>query len=208
MKRRIFQTLLWLIVACVGALPALAQEKLYPVISKSNGPTLMNSDHTAFVAEKIGYKLTVGSADDDRTGFLPATRARIIVFWIRLENLTEQPLQLNVEKFTMTDAEGRPYRMLTTDEAANRVISGAGGASALLSKTLRGVSLGRTGKVTEEQVKEDVVRYNLKSAQVGPRGVKDGLVYFEAPQAKNYSVNLNLGDLWSKSFTFSTTKLK
>jgi hypothetical protein len=205
MKERIILAVLWLTIA---ALPAMAQDKLYPVTAKSDVPALMTADRSAFVAEKIGYKLTLGPADDDRTAFLPATRARIIILWCRVENLTDQPLQVNIEKFTMTDGEGRAYRMLTTDETTERVIAGAGGASALLSKTLHGVSLGRTGKFTEEQVKDDVVRYSLKPGQIPSHGVKDGLLYFEAPQAKNYSVNVGLGDLWSKPFVFSTTKPK
>jgi len=205
MKGRIIIALLWLTIA---ALPAMAQEKLYPVTAKSDVPALMTADRSAFVAEKIAYKVTLGPADDDRTAFLPSTRARIVILWLRVENRTEQPLQVNIEKVTMTDGEGRAYRMLTTDETAERVIAGAGGASALLSKTLRGVSLGRTGKVTEEQVKDDVVRYSLKPGPIVPRGVKDGLLYFEAPQAKNYTVNVGLGDLWTKPFVFSTTKPK
>ncbi len=205
MKGKMILALLWLTIT---ALPAMAQEKLYPVTAKSDVPALMTADRSAFVAEKIGYKLTLGPADDDRTAFLPSTRARIVILWLRVENRTEQPLQVNIEKVTMTDGEGRAYRMLTTDETSERVIAGAGGASALLSKTLRGVSLGRTGKVTEEQVKDDVVRYSLKPGTIGPRGVKDGLLYFEAPQAKNYTVNVGLGDLWSKPFVFSTTKPK
>ena len=108
----------------------------------------------------------------------------------------------------MTDGEGRAYRMLTIDETSDRVIAGAGGASALLSKTLRGVSLGRTGKVTEEGLKDDLVRYSLKPGQIVSRGVKDGLLYFDAPQAKNYTVSVALGDLWSKPFVFSTSKPK
>ena len=205
MKERIIFALLWLFIA---ALPAMAQDKLYPVTSKSDGPALMTADRTAFVAEKIGYKLTLGPPDDDRTAFLPATRARIIILWFRVENLTDQPLQVAIDKFTVTDGEGRAYRMLTIDESSDRVIAGAGGASALLSKTLRGVSLGRTGKVTEEGLKDDLVRYSLKPGQIVSRGVKDGLLYFDAPQAKNYTVSVALGDLWSKPFVFSTSKPK
>jgi len=115
---------------------------------------------------------------------------------------------VNVAKFTSTDDAGRAYSILTIDEVFNRIIAETGG-SAIVSKALRGVSLGRAGnKPTEEQFKEDMVRYSLQSGRIPPRSIKEGLIYFEGPQRKKFILNVGLGDLWSMPFIFSNVKSK
>ena len=77
------------------------------------------------------------------------------------------------------------------------------------SKTLRGISLGRVnGKRTEEQVKDDMVRYSLQNGTIPPGSTREGMIYFEAPARKKFTVSIDLGGLWSKPFLFSTSKQK
>jgi len=201
----------WLIVCCcvvVASFPALSQERLHPVSSNSE-PTILTEDHASFVAEKsFEYKLTLGFPKDDKTWFLPSTDARIIALWLRIHNVSRQPIEINPSKFTSTDDKGKVYAALTTDEAFNRIIAGTGDTP-VVSKTLRGISLGRAGaKVSEEQVKEDIIRYALQPAKMPAGAVAEGLVYFEAPDRKKFAVGIRLGDLWSRSFPFSTEKQK
>src|SRR5204863_9495855 len=121
-----------------------------------------------------------------------------------------RPMQFSIVKFVSTEELGRSYPILTPDEALNRILAGAdGGTQGVVSKTLRGISLGRAGtKPTEEQLKEDVLRYSLQTGQIAPKSVKEGLIYFEGPQRKKFTVNIRLGDLWSKPFVFANVKQK
>jgi len=54
----------------------------------------------------------------------------------------------------------------------------------------------------------DIQRYSLQSSEVPAGGVKEGLIYFEKPPRKNYTVSITLGDLWSQPLAFSTAKQK
>ena len=206
MKRRIGMAVCWMVTASV---PLLAQDRLYPATGRPDIPTLLTEDHSSFVAEKtFEYKLTLGFPTSDRSEFLPSTRARIVMLWLRIENLSPHPVEVNVAKFTSTDDAGPAYSVLTIDEVFNRIIAETGG-SAIVSKTLRGVSLGRAGnKPTQEQFKEDMVRYSLQSGRIPPRSVKEGLIYFDGLQRKKFILNVGLGDLWSRPFVFSNAKSK
>src|SRR5262249_27961579 len=118
-------------------------------------------------------------------------------------------LQLNIAKFTATDDQGKQYPVLSADEGVRRVIDVEGVTHNLLGKTMHGASLGRAAnKRTEDQVKDDAVRYSLHSGQIPPHTAQDGLIYFEAPQRKKYTVSVVLGDLWSKPFVFGRDKPK
>src|SRR5262249_48236319 len=138
------------------------------------------------------------------------TKTRVVMLWLRIENLSQNPVQLDITKIVSTDDTGKTYAPLAADETFNRIMAGVKVADpTLASKAINRVSLGKAGnKATAEQIKEDVVRYGLQSGPIAPRTVKDGLLYFEAPKKKKYTLTVKLGDLWSKPFTFSTSKPK
>jgi hypothetical protein len=207
MRRAICMLLFWIIIA---TMPVLAQERLYPVQASSNTPTLLSGDHSAFVAEKtFEYKLTLGFPADDRLWFVPNTKTRMIVLWLGIENLSQHPMELDTTQFTCTDEQGRSYSVLGPDEASQRVIAANGGTQTLLGKAIHGISLEKAAnKTTEDQARENALRYSLQSGQIPPRGIKDGLIYFEAPQRKKFTLNIGLGDLWSKPFIFAKDKPK
>jgi hypothetical protein len=197
-----------LIIAAVA--PAMAQERLYPVRGNTNVPDILTSDRSSFVAERsFEYKLILGYPSDDKAWFLPDTKTRIVALWLRLQNVSQHVLAFDPSRFTSTDDMGKKYKALTPDEAFNRIMAGAGETPVVVSKTLRGISLGRVGnKATPEQIKDDILRYSLQAGEM-PRGdVTEGLIYFEAPERKKYTMSVMLGDLWSKPFVFSTTKQK
>jgi hypothetical protein len=189
--------------------PAIAQERLYPVRGNNDVPAILTSDRSSFVAERsFQYKLTLGYPADDKAWFLPDTRTRIVALWLRIQNVSQRMLELNPTKFTSTDDMGKVYKALTPDEAFKRIMAGAGDTP-VVSKTLRGISLGRVGtQAPEEQVQEDIQRYSLQLSQMPPGDVTEGLIYFEAPERKKYTLSVVLVDLWSRPFVFSTTKQK
>ena len=205
MNRHILLCLCWIIVAST---PVLAQETLYPVRDNTDAPMILTEDHFAVVAEKsFEYKLTFGFPANDKAWFFPNTRTRIVVLWLRIQNLSQRPIQFETSKFTSTDDAGKTSSVLTADEASRRIIAGADGTP--ITKTLHGISLGHAGnKPTEDQLKEDILRYSLQSGQIAGGGVVEGLIYFERPEPKKFNVKIRLGDLWSKPFIFSNVKPK
>ncbi|PYS00607.1 MAG: hypothetical protein DMG15_03680 [Acidobacteria bacterium] len=190
----------------LAALPARAQDKLYPVTGNKGFPVILTTDRFAFVVEKaFQHKLTLGYPSDDR--FRPDTGAPLILLWLRVQNLSQRPMEFSTAKFTSTDEEARTYSALTVEEVTNRI--SAGGSGSIGTKTLRSLSLGRVGgKPSEEQLTADIQRYSLRSSEVPAGGVKEGLIYFEKPPRKNYTVSITLGDLWSQPLAFSTAKQK
>jgi hypothetical protein len=204
MKRTILTLFVWTIAS---SLPAIAQDRLYPVRDGSDSAMIVTSDRSSFVVEKsFVHKLTIGWPNDDKTWFLPDTRTPLILLWLRIHNISQQSLAFDPGKFTSTDEEGKVYPALTPDDAFNRIFSGD---TPIASKTLRGISLGRVGgKPTEEQFREDIERYSLQARSMPPGGVSEGLIYFEAPARKKFTVGVKLGDLWSKPFMFANSKPK
>ena len=108
----------------------------------------------------------------------------------------------------VTDDQGRAVPPITSEEVFKRLVAGVSGDT-LSSKTLRKLSLGRAGnKRTEEDVKEDIERYSFQSGEIPAGGVKEGLIYFEAPRRNKFTTNISLGDLWTRPLPFSTEKQK
>ena len=191
-------------VVILAALPLGAQDKLSAVRVGPNASTMVTEDHSSFVVEKpFEYKLTFGSPSDDKLWFEPNSKLKMMVFWLKIENLSARPLQLDIAKFTATDDQGKSYPLLSSDEAVRRFIEVVGATQGLLGRTMHGASLGRAAnKRTEAQVRDDATRYSLHSGTIPPHTVQDGLIYFEGPQRKKYTMTVELGDLWTKPFTF------
>src|SRR5437762_13078267 len=99
----------------LAALPARAQDKLYPVTGNKGFPVILTTDRFAFVVEKaFQHKLTLGYPSDDR--FRPDTGAPLILLWLRVQNLSQRPMEFSTAKFTSTDEEARTYSALRSEE--------------------------------------------------------------------------------------------
>jgi hypothetical protein len=203
MKHKLY---LLIVLMILVSLPVLAQEKLYPV--RSSPQTILTSDRSAVVVERaFQHKVTIGHPTDDRAA-VADTRADIVALWVRVQNVAQRPMKVDISKFTSTDDKGRMYRVLMPDEAGKRILAEAPDAS-LSSRTLRGISLGKAGNVpSAEQLTDDVQRYSLHSGEIAAGAAKEGLIYFERPQQKKFILRVVLGDLWSQPLVFSTEKQK
>ena len=187
-------------------MPLAAQIKVHPVRpSREEVSVLVTSDRTAFSVDKsFQNKLTLGYPSENKVAFIPETGASLIMLWLRVHNTSQRPLRIDISKFTSRDDEGKTYSVLTPDVAYTRIVSAAG---SLGTKALRGISLGRVGgRPDEEELKEDIQRYSLQQGELPPGGVREGLIYFEAPTKKKFNVSIVLGDLWSRPLVFSTEK--
>jgi hypothetical protein len=208
MKRISFLALAYILITGISS---FAQETVYPVPPKTDLPPLLTEDHFAFVVEKtFDYKLTFGFPSMDKAWFIPGTKTRMVVLWLRVENLSDNPLKLDISKFSSTDDTGRMYKPLAPEQAFNKIISGVDSTEpTLATKTLNRISLGKAGnKVTVDQIKDDINRYALQNDTIPSRSIKEGLIYFDPPQKKKFTITVSLGDLWSKPFTFSTSRPK
>jgi len=205
MKRRTLVLAVFLAIATAVA-PLAAQEKLYPIRQGTDIRVLVNADRTAFAVDRaFQLKLSVGFPEDDKVAFIPKTRTPLILLWLRIQNVSQRPLDIDITKFTVTDDKDVKYAALSLDAAAKRILDGSGGG--LGSKTLRSISLGRAGNVPpEEQMKEDIQRYSMLSGSLAAGAVREGFIYFDAPARKKFTASLVLGDLWSSALAFSTEK--
>jgi hypothetical protein len=191
-------------------LPLFAQDRLYPVRPDRNSSAILTEDHATVVVEKpFEYKVTVGFPSDDKLWFPQSGKLKMVVFWIRIENASDRPLDLNVNKFTAVDDQGTAYPLLTAEEVLRRVVEVNGVNVRLFDKTLKNGSLGRKGnRRSEDEFRHDAIGYSLKSGQIAPRAIQDGLIYFAMPEGKKYPLKLVLGDLWSQPLVFAKGKSK
>src|SRR6266566_7843294 len=93
--------LAWLVLA---GLPAAAQQKLYPITKFKDIPIILSPDHSGIVLEKaFQYKLSLGFPTSDSTIFIPQTETPIVMLWLKIQNTSSGPLQLNISKFISMD---------------------------------------------------------------------------------------------------------
>jgi hypothetical protein len=198
-----------LFLVMLASLPLAGQEKLYPIrLPREEVSVLLTGDRTAYSIDKaFQLKLTLGFPDEDRVAFIPKTSAPLIVLSLRVQNVSQRPVKVDISKFTSTDEQGRVYTSLTADEAFTRIA--ADPADGIGSKTLRSISLGRAGnRPDENDLKDDVLRYSLRPGDIPGGSVREGMIFFEAPAQKKFTVSIVLGDLWAKPLVFSTEKSK
>ena len=209
------RALLYLSCTLFICISASAQVTLYPVRGPLTGLDSMHvevdsrdRDHSRFIAEKtFEYSLLVEFPTEDEAGFLPDSDARLGMLWLRVESLSKQPLKIDTSSFTITDDQGRSYAFLSPEEAFDRIMNSTLGRRNFLSNTAKGLSLGRSG-ATPEELKDETVRFSFQSGVLDAQGVKQGLLFFEIPKQKKFSLSLRLGSLWSRPFRFTNVKPK
>ena len=198
--------LLWLALA---SLPAAGQQKLYPLTKGRDVPVVLTPDHSGLVLDKaFQYKLTLGFPTSDSTIFIPQTETPIVMLWLRIQNTSTGPIELNVSKFAYTDDEGKIYPALSQDDAFTRILAGFYGATNG-SRTVKTLTLGHIANIpSQEEFKANLQRYSLQPGQVPSNILKEGWIYFEKPPRKKFTVTVTLGDLSSQPLLFSTEKSK
>ena len=207
MIKRIFViSLLWLILA---SLPAAGQQKLYPVTKGRDVPVVLSPDHSGIVLDRaFQYKLTLGYPTSDSTIFIPQTDTPIVMLWLKIQNTSTGPLELNISKFASTDDQGQAYPALSLDDAFTRIISGFYGATNG-SQTVKILTLGHIANIpSQEEFRANLQRYSLQPGQVPSNIVKEGWIYFDKPPRKKFTVTVTLGDLSLQPLVFSTEKPK
>jgi hypothetical protein len=207
MTKRIFVTpLLWMILA---SLPVAGQQKLYPITKGRDVPVVLTPDHSGIVVEKaFQYKLSLGFPTSDSTIFIPQTETPIVMLWLKIQNISTGPIEVNVSKFTSTDDQRQAYPALSLDDASTRILAGFYGATNG-SRTVKTLTLGHIANIpSQEEFRTNLQRYSLQPGQVLPNIVKEGWIYFEKPPRRKFTATVTLGDLSSQPLVFSTEKQK
>src|SRR5262249_1331823 len=128
-------------------------------------------DQGRFLAEKtFEYKIVVEFPTKEEAGFLPASDAKVAMFWVQIENTSKRPMQLNTASFTLTDEEGRSYPALSGEQAFDRIISGKLGRQTFRANTSKGLHLGRSNAPTTEELKDETIRFTLQSGEIDAQG--------------------------------------
>jgi hypothetical protein len=195
--------------------PVLAQQKVYPIAADEGFGSMRiqtapsSGDPSRLVAQKAEYSLRIGYPTDIEAGSLSEGDADVIMLWMKIQNLSSRPMNFDPTKFTAADEAGRTYRMLSSDEAMDLMVAANGGLrKSVLSRATQGISLGKLGKSDDVQARDEAKRFALQAGPIQPQGVREGLLFFEAPSDKRFTVGVRLGELWSKPFTFTNVKPK
>src|SRR5690349_11332087 len=99
-----------ILLTAIGALPLMAQEKLYPVRGRPEISVLITSDRSSFAIDRaFQHKLILGYPSGDRLSLLPDTNAALVILSLRVQNVSPRPLAVDISKFTITDDDGKTY---------------------------------------------------------------------------------------------------
>jgi hypothetical protein len=211
--KRLVLMICWMLGASVGL---VAQVVVYPAAGDFSSLSSTRIEASAdregpsvFTSERLyELKLRIGFPTEDEAGFLPDTGAPIIALWLQVQNTSRNALNLDVSKFTAS-AGGRTYRRLTPEVAFDRIIEETSVKRSILTRTIRGATLGRLAKKEDiDQARNKTVLLSLENSQIPSQGFREGLIFFEAPTNETFTVNVRLGDLWTRAFAFTNVKPK
>ena len=191
-RQRIF-ILIWLLALAV----VVCAQDIYPI--SGGGKTEQDPNNKKlirFVAENERVRVIVGRSDKWKN-----KKARMIVIQVKVENLSDEPLNIHTSKFNAVDEQGRAYAGLETDEAIKRFNDTHAIAMNVFTGPLR------HGAV-QQRIAEDFRRAALSSGNIPPHSFKEGVVFFEAPERQHYTLKITLANLWPEAFVFSTEKSK
>jgi hypothetical protein len=148
------------------------------------------------IAENDSLRLTLG-----KSHLWKHKRARIIGVYLKVENLSDSQLGIRTDQFSATDASGRGYAGLETEEAIKRFNDTHGLAIAVLAGPL-------LAPMAQAKTAEAIRRGALQSGIIPAHSFKEGMIFFEAPKEQRYTMNIMLGSLWPEPFVISTEKPK
>ena len=206
MMSRRFVVLIWMILI---SLPLAGQQRLYPVTAGRNIPAVLAPDRSGLVVDKaFRFKATLGFPTEDSTVFIPDTDAPVVMLWLKIQNISDRPIDVTTSKFMSTDDQGQTYSALSLEDATERIVDGFSRATSG-SRTLKTLSLGHVANIpNEDEFRASVLRWSFQPGQVLTGILKQGWIYFARPPRKKFTVTVTLGDLSSQPLTFSTEKQK
>jgi hypothetical protein len=190
---------------CLLMLPAVSRAQEIYAISGGNRVESdpKNKKRALLIAENTELRLTV-SVPKQNKPFLG-----LLEIWAKVENLSDKVLTIDPTKYHAVDNEGRAYAGLAPKDAIQRALDRSAMMRTAMGNMIMGPLAGpSTTQAMERQATERVNREALASGEIPPHSFKEGIVYFEAPKQKKFTLQITLTELWPTAFTFSTDKPK
>lgn len=198
--RLMILTLVWLLI-----LPAVSvAQEIYAV---SGGTRIdldpKNKKRILLIAENTDVRLTVAMPKQNKPVL------GLFEIWAKVENLSDKPVAIDPKKYHAVDVDGRAYSGVAPNDAIERMLDRTAMMRTAMGNIIMGPLAGpSTTQATERQARERVNREALATGDIPPHSFKEGIVYFEAPKQKNFTLQITFTDLWPSAFTFSTEKPK
>jgi len=193
-------TLAWLLM-----LPAasLAQE-IYAVSGGTRTATdPKNKKRILLIAENNELRLTVGVPKQDKPVL------GLFEIWVKVENLSDKPIAIDPTKYHAVDTDGRAYSGVAPNDAIQRMLDRTATMRTAMGNVIMGPLAGpSTTQASERQARERVNREALAPGDIPPHSFKEGVVWFEAPKPKKFTLQITFAELCPTAFTFSTEKPK
>ena len=190
-----------LVVMVLAALQTSEAQRIYPL----RGGTRFESDPTSkkrlvLVAENSNVRISIKRSDK----FDPK-RGNIWVFWMKIENLSDKPINFDPTKFSVTDDEGRAVAGLEAEVAIKRFNDAIAGVMNMVGNVVAGPLAGPS--MVNASERGSTQRLSQQSMQIGeipPKSFKDGMVFFERSKNKTKEIKANFLGLWSEPIIFTT----
>lgn len=199
-SRQILLTLAWLLLLP----PVCVAQEIYAV---SGGTRTdidpKNKKRILLIAENDQLRLTVGVAKQDKRVL------GLLEIWAKVENLSDKPITIDPTKYNAVDGDGRGYAGITPNDAIQRMLDRTAAMRTAMGNIIMGPLAGPSNtQAQERQARERVNREALAPGDIPPHSFKDGIVWFEAPKQKTFTLLITFAGLSPSAFTFSTEKPK
>jgi len=199
--KQISMALIIMFFICAPGVAAFSQE-IYAVSGGTKSePDQKNKKKIRLIAENEKVRIVTGEYRDSKV------RSALFVIYLKVENLSNEPLTIDPSTFNAVDDAGRGYAGLAPTEAIKRALDRSAGTRTVVGMVFAGPLAGPAlQQAAERNVSEKVNRECLQPGNLPGHSFKEGAVFFEAPKQKHFTLKINFGDLWPESFTFGTEK--
>lgn len=196
------KTFATILVVLALATPAVGQ-RLYPVSGGTRiAPHTKEKKQIVLIAENEARRITLSTPEKYKVKY------PILAIWMKIENLSSEPMDFAASKFSATDEEGRGYAGLEPRDAIKRVIDAHAGMMWVMGSVLAGPLAGPgLTAAAERKVTQEVMSRSIEAGTIPAHSFKEGMIFFEAPaKKKKFTFSVRLGDLWPEPFVLSTEK--
>lgn len=162
-----------------------------------------NKKRILLIAENDQLRLTVGVAKQDKPVL------GLLEIWAKVENLSDKPITIDPTKYSAVDDDGRGYAGIAPNDAIQRMLDRTAAMRTAMGNIIMGPLAGPSNtQAQERQARERVNREALAPGDIPAHSFKDGVVWFEAPKQKKFTLLITFTGLSASAFTFSTDKPK
>ena len=192
-------------VACISVLlmaTVVVAQRVYAIGGgDSTAPDPRDKGQIVMIAENERVRVTIGASKYKQA------IAGMFSVEIKIENLTDTVFAIDPTTFNAIDDKGEAYASVDADLVYDRVLAKYGSFHDMFANAIAGPLVGpQMVRRTEQQGRAEMQRTVLSTSSIPPHAFKHGVVFFDAPKNKPYTVKIIIGELSKATFTFSTIK--